>query len=372
MPSFDPLSFSMALVAILLGSLGDFVAYLLDLPEWRLPRVYNRAEYEPEEFCVYLIRWVMDGYDTTFLFFGLLGTLVYCAIKFWQYCQREPVDAAISLSHEELDALMGSYLEKIPGDAGGRVEGMGSVARETIAALQIRAKDSETRCNDAQDTIADLRDTNNTLRNHETELVARLYAQRQAFSAIKSANTALQSQNSALKMKLGAEQEDKQREVEKSSNAAAKMDAQMKHLSAEAATWKQRAEKAEQALCEKDNAIRTADQEQKQLESRLQFATERIEKLEEEAEERKSEREALQDRAETAESNEHFSKKKLESSESQRQHLQSELDTTRKEFSQIRKGFNKAAKDVSTLKCLIGFSPTSDLPLVNSSRTSTI
>lgn len=290
----------MALVAILFGSLGDFVAYLLNLPEWRLPREYNRAEYDPAEFCVYLIRWVLESYDTTFWFFGLLGLLVHCAIKFWQYCQRsrhaqEPLDAAISLSHEELDALMGGYLEEIFGDAGGQVEDMGSVARATIAALQICAKDSETRCNDAQDTIADLQSTNKTLRDHETELVARLYAQRQTFSSVLSENTALQSQNSTLEMKLGAEQEEKQREVVKASNAAAKMDAQIKHLSAEAATWKQRAEEAEQALLEKDSIIRTASQEQQQLESRFKSANERIEKLEGEAEERMSKQEALRD-----------------------------------------------------------------------------
>lgn len=338
----------MALVAILSGSLGDFVAYLLDLPEWRLPREYNRAEYDPAEFCIYLLHWVFDGYDTTFLFFGLLGTLVEHLIKFWQYCQRsghaqEPLDAAVSLSHEELDALMGGYLEEILGDAGGKLEGMSSVVRETIAALRTRANDSETSCDVAHDTIADLEGTNGTLQSQNSDLMASLYTHQQTVSSIESANMALESQNTVLKIKLGAEEDAKQREVEKSSKAMAKMEAQMKRL-------EQQAEEAEQALRKKDVAIRTAEQKQQQLQIRFEFANERIGKLEEEAEERKSEREALQDRAETAESNEHFSKKKLESSESQRQTLQRELDTTRKEFSQIRKEFNKAAKDVSTLQ----------------------
>lgn len=351
MPSFDPLSFSMALVAILLGSLGDLVAYLLGLPEWRLPREYNRAEYDPAEFCLYLLRWVVDGYDTTFLFFGLLGLLgllVHRAIKFWQYCQRshhtqEPLDAAISLSHEELDALMGGYLEEILGGAGGQIEGMGSVARATIAALQTRTNDFATSCNVAHDIIADLEGTNNTLQSQNWDLMASLYAHQQRVNSIESANMALESQNTVLKIKLGAEEDAKQREVKKLSQAAEEKEAQIKRL-------KQRAEETDQALRKKDDAIRATEQEQQQLESRLQLATERIEKLEEEAEERKSEQEALQDRAETAESTEHFSKKKLEFSESQKQTLQSELDTTRKEFSQIRKEFNKAAKDVSTLQ----------------------
>ena len=47
MASFDPLSFFLVLLAISLECLGDIAVYLLDLPEWRMPREYTRSEYEP-------------------------------------------------------------------------------------------------------------------------------------------------------------------------------------------------------------------------------------------------------------------------------------------------------------------------------------
>jgi len=256
MPWFDPFSFSLVLVAILLEGLGNFVAYLLDLPEWRMPREYIRSEYEPGEFCIYLIRWVLDSYDTTFWFFGLLGSLVTHVLDLWRcVCKRSrhaqrPVDAALSLSHEELDALMGGYLEEILEEAAGNVEDIGSVARKRIDRLKTRLNESETESCDAQDTITDLQDANNTL----------------------------QSQKTDLKMKLGAEQEARQCEAKKSSDAVAEMAAQMKRLSAEVATLQQRAEETEQALRKKENALKIANQ---QRESNSKLADERIKQLQE-------------------------------------------------------------------------------------------
>lgn len=90
------------------------------------------------------------------------------------------MEAAISLSHEELDALMGGYLDEIFEDAAGEVEVMGSVARGTIAGLQIRLNDLETRYLDDQETIDQLQDDKDTLEGQITESRMQLHTEQQA------------------------------------------------------------------------------------------------------------------------------------------------------------------------------------------------
>jgi hypothetical protein len=47
MASFDPLSSFLVLLAISLECFDNIAVYLLDLPEWRMPREYIRSEDEP-------------------------------------------------------------------------------------------------------------------------------------------------------------------------------------------------------------------------------------------------------------------------------------------------------------------------------------
>lgn len=274
MPPFDPLFFLTVLVAILLGYLGSFVAGLLGLPEWRWPQEYIRSEYESSEFCMYIFRWALDSYDTAFLFFGLLGTLIERTLEFYRYCQRsrnerevlageKPVtiseatavqdvqdreDARVSLSPEELDDVMGGMLEKILNGAAGKVEGMGSVAVEKFDRFQTRLNDSETRHRDDQENIKQLLDANNALESQKSDLEMRVDAQQETISSIENANTALQSQNTSLETNLSTEQ-------------------------------KARRQDAEQALREKEDAVRAAEQQQEERSSKL--AGERIKQLQE-------------------------------------------------------------------------------------------
>jgi hypothetical protein len=53
-----------------------------------MPREYIRSEYEPCEFCSYLVRWALDSRDTTFVFGVLLFLLfLLLALGYW-FCQR--------------------------------------------------------------------------------------------------------------------------------------------------------------------------------------------------------------------------------------------------------------------------------------------
>ena len=296
----SPLDISLAPVAFGLDTLANLLVFVLGCPEWSQPWGYTRSDYKAEEFCQYILRWILDGNDK----------IIACLILFGL-----PIVAKRLLRF---------------------IQSPNGQTADLQSALDTRNQESRQATHKNRDLESQNSSLEEQIRNNATTSAETI--------------TALQSQNNDLKMKLSAEQEAKQRESEKASSAAAEMDAQMKRLSQETEILRQRAEKAEKALHEKGNAMKTAEQKQQQLESRINTAAERIEKLEEEAEEHQSEQAALQDRAETAESNEHTFKNELKSSESKRQTLQDKLDTTRKELSQITRKSNKAADDVSTLR----------------------
>lgn len=293
----SPFDISLAPVAFGLDTLANLLVFVLGCSEWSQPWGYTRSDYKPEEFCQYILRWILDGNDK----------IIACLVLF----------------------------------------GLPFVAKRFISLVYSRTADLQSALDTRNQECRQAKRKNRDLESQNSSLEEQI-----RINATTSAETitTLQDQNEDLKMKLGAEQEAKQRESEKASSAAAEMDAQMKRLSQETEKLRQRAEKAEKALHEKGNAMKTAEQKQQQLESRIESAAERIEKLEEEAEEHKSEQAALQERAETAESNEHTFKAELKSSDSQRQTLQDKLDITRKELSQITRKSNKAADDVSTLQ----------------------
>jgi chromosome segregation ATPase len=329
MASFDPLSFFLVLLAISLECLGDIAVYLLDLPEWRMPREYTRSEYEPEEFCWYLVRWAMDGRDTAFVFgvfFSLLFSLVLLGpLGFWWHQRYRAGD-------------------------------------ERAEDLQTRSDKLETRRRDDQETITQLRGENNALQSQRSEFATRLDTQQPAISSIESVNATLQSQNIDLKNKLSGEQAARQRDAAEASEAAKKSNDWIKHQDEavvaqrrkieaqkqEIDALRQRAETAEQTLREKDNPIKTEEQQQQKI--RLELANERIEKLEQEAEERKSEQEALQEDLDTAESKEHDLKNKLKAAASERQKVQTQLEKTQTELSEARQKFNKADNNASALQ----------------------
>jgi len=326
MAFFEPLSFFMVLVAISLDWLGNTAVYLLDLPEWRVPREYIRSEYEPCEFCSYLVRWALDSRDTTFVFGTLLCLLL--ALGYWFYRQYQAGDDTAE------------HLKSIFEKADKSLQNLGNTAVDAIGNLQNHSNKLETRHQDDQEMmtqlqtrhltdqerIAHVEDANNTLQTQNSELQTRLNDQQQAISSTESVNTALQGQIDGLETSLNTEQKARQHAADKASNDAKVANDRIERQAEEIVTLRQeieaqrqRAAKAEQALREKSNSIKAAEQQQQQQERRFQLANERIEQLEEEAKQHKSEQEVLQDELEKVEPKEHASKSKLEAAEYQKE-----------------------------------------------------
>jgi hypothetical protein len=205
MASFDPLSSFLVLLAISLECLGNIAVYLLDLPEWRMPREYIRSEYEPEEFCWYLTRWALDSRDTAFLFgvfFRLL--LLMLILGFWLFQQHQA------------RSMMAEYLENVFERAGTRVHSMAKIAVDTISKLQARLKDFETRHRDDQETITQLRGALDTSQSENADLRTELRAekevrQQEAEQALREKNKNSNTQQKSTDMRRMRRKQAKER-----------------------------------------------------------------------------------------------------------------------------------------------------------------
>jgi uncharacterized membrane protein len=59
--------------------LANFLVLILGTPEWGQPWGYSRSDYRPEDFCQYILRWILDGNDKIAVCLVLFGLLIAAA-----------------------------------------------------------------------------------------------------------------------------------------------------------------------------------------------------------------------------------------------------------------------------------------------------
>ena len=384
MAAFDPLSFCLAVIAIILDTLATITVIALDLPEWRQPWGYALSGYRPEDFCVYPISWILDSYETTIAFLCLLGIpVIFLALSVWWYCRRSCQKCKLLSAARDTTRSVMLETAAISRD----LQAFSEIGKSIALEQATEAQNWQDKLGNAATTAAETIDALlNKIQDWKTMLRAEQEEYESLQQELSEELSEEQEANKTLQQTLFEEQEARKNEAETAAKAVEKASVSEKRLSHELAAEKQRAEAAEKGSREKDDALKTAGKQQEESSSELATAAKRIEQLQEEHKSKQknlqnrlksaeaqeqalqekldkatdhikrfqkkhqSEQAILQDRLRTAELHEQIQRDKLETAQSQEDILRHELDKIRKELSEVQKQSEKADRSVSSLQ----------------------